>query len=106
MLVFEFVLVWLLARTPAPPFKSPPPRFPTSGDAESLKAAYAATTKWWQRAAQQGYEQALKGLCVLHKSNLIRTPPPSCVVTAILLTSAKAAKYNKKRTEKTEKTGG
>eukprot|EP00729_Bicosta_minor_P013106 gene13106-biopygen14215 len=50
--------------------------------------------KWTQLAAEQGFKDALFNLNNLQQANLIPTPPPGTAVTAILLTSANAAKYN------------
>ena len=49
-----------------------------------------------QLAAEQGFKPALKVLNALQQANLIPTPPPGTTATAILLTSAKASKYNNK----------
>ena len=46
--------------------------------------------------AEQGDDDALKALDTLQQDNLIPTPPPGTAVTAILLTSSKAAKLNNK----------
>lgn len=52
--------------------------------------------KWMQcqLAAAQEHTNALKTLDLMQQHNLFPTPPPSTAVTAILLTSAKASKYN------------
>ena len=47
-------------------------------------------------AAEQGNANAIIPLDDLHQGNLIPTPPPGTAVTAILLTSGKAAKLNNK----------
>ena len=49
-----------------------------------------------QLAAVQGHDIALTGLEGMQRLNLIPTPPPGTAVTTILLTSAKACKYNSK----------
>eukprot|EP00729_Bicosta_minor_P017680 gene17680-biopygen17232 len=50
--------------------------------------------KWLQLAAVQGYETALEALDSMQQGNVVPTPPPGTAVTTILLTSAKACKYN------------
>eukprot|EP00729_Bicosta_minor_P021238 gene21238-biopygen4619 len=78
-----------------------------AGDAAAqfnLSAAYiegkgvehdpAEAAKWTQLAAVQGYKEALHNLDLMQQQNYIPTPPPGTAVTAILLTSANAAKYN------------
>lgn len=57
---------------------------------------FAEAVKWAQLAAVQGNELAHKFLADMQQRNFIQTPPPGTTVTAILLTSAKAAKYNNK----------
>lgn len=54
--------------------------------------------KWLQLAAAavQGNDIALKCLDAMQQHSAIPTPPPSTTVTTILLTSAKACKYNSK----------
>eukprot|EP00729_Bicosta_minor_P032519 gene32519-biopygen16267 len=52
--------------------------------------------KWVQLAAVQGYENVLKVLDAMQQDSAIPTPPPGTAVTTILLTSAKACKYNSK----------
>eukprot|EP00729_Bicosta_minor_P017361 gene17361-biopygen6508 len=59
---------------------------------------FATALKWLQLAelaAQQGYENALQILNMMQQRNDIPTPPPGTAVTAILLSSSKAAKLNK-----------
>ena len=57
---------------------------------------FAEALKWWQLAAEQGGELALKALDEMQQENLIPTPPPGTAVTAILLTAAASSKYNNK----------
>eukprot|EP00729_Bicosta_minor_P032518 gene32518-biopygen16266 len=52
--------------------------------------------KWVQLAAVQGYKNAPKVLDAMQQDSAIPTPPPGTAVTTILLTSAKACKYNSK----------
>eukprot|EP00729_Bicosta_minor_P013443 gene13443-biopygen31112 len=52
--------------------------------------------KWLQLAAVQGDENALEYLDAVQQHSTIPTPPPRTTVTTILLTSAKACKYNSK----------
>ena len=54
----------------------------------------ATALQWWQFAAEQGQENALKALDTVQQHNLFPTPPPGTAVTAILLTSAAGSKHN------------
>eukprot|EP00729_Bicosta_minor_P007000 gene7000-biopygen5174 len=63
---------------------------------EGVDQDFAKALKWFQLAAEQGQEHALEGLDLMQQGNLIPTPPPGATVTATLLTSANAAKYNTK----------
>ena len=47
-------------------------------------------------AAEQGHARSHKIIDLMQQGNGIPTPPPGTTVTAILLTSANAAKYNTK----------
>eukprot|EP00729_Bicosta_minor_P008025 gene8025-biopygen19938 len=96
--------------------------FRKSADAEDAKAQYklwamytegvsvaqdlAEALKWVQLAAVQGHALALKGLDFMQQGNLIPTPPPGTAVTAILLTSTKAAKYTNRTGRVVEPAGG
>ena len=57
---------------------------------------FAETLQWWQLAAEQGIDGAPKALDTLQRKNFFPAPPPGTAVTAILLTSGKAAKLNRK----------
>eukprot|EP00729_Bicosta_minor_P002196 gene2196-biopygen23796 len=50
--------------------------------------------KWLQRSAEQGDAIGTVNLDLMQEKNLIPTPSPGTAVIAILLTSAKASKYN------------
>eukprot|EP00729_Bicosta_minor_P011824 gene11824-biopygen25110 len=63
---------------------------------QGVEQDFCEALTWMQLAAEQGYENSLKALDALQQHNLIPTPPPSTAVTTILLTSAKAVKYNNK----------
>eukprot|EP00729_Bicosta_minor_P022490 gene22490-biopygen728 len=63
-------------------------------DGKGVEQDLSKTVKCFQLAGAQGFKDALKGLDALQQENVIPTPPPGTVVTAILLTSAKGAKYN------------
>ena len=64
------------------------------GTGDGVEQDQAGGIKWLQLAAVQGDEIALKCLDALQQGNEIPTPPPGTAVTTIMLTSAKAAKYN------------
>eukprot|EP00729_Bicosta_minor_P032566 gene32566-biopygen11449 len=61
---------------------------------EGVEQDFSKAVRWMQLAAVQGYALALKTLDLMQQGNLIQTPPPGTTITAILLTSANAAKYN------------
>ena len=61
---------------------------------------FAKALKWLQMAAERGDDNvsrnALETIDFMQQGNLIPTPPPGTAVTAILLSSGKAAKLNNK----------
>eukprot|EP00729_Bicosta_minor_P032464 gene32464-biopygen20866 len=64
------------------------------GNGEGVEQDLSKTVKWFQLAGAQRLKDALTVLDVMQQDNVIPTPPPGTAVTAILLTSANAAKYN------------
>ena len=63
-------------------------------NAEGVAQDIAEAAKWLQLSGAQGFEGALKNLDVMQQVDAIPTPLPGTAVKTILLTSAKAAKYN------------
>eukprot|EP00729_Bicosta_minor_P011825 gene11825-biopygen25111 len=63
---------------------------------EGVEQDLTEALKWVQLAAVQGHENALTGLDHIQLENPPSTPSPGTTVTTILLTSAKACKYNSK----------
>ena len=66
------------------------------GSGKGVPQNLAVALTWLQLAAEQGNGGTLEALDFMQQLNLIPTPPPGTTVTTILLTSAKAAKYNNK----------
>eukprot|EP00729_Bicosta_minor_P010885 gene10885-biopygen23005 len=73
---------------------------------KGVEQDFSKALRWVQLAAAQGVKDAVKGLDVMQQDNVIPTPPPGTVVTAILLTSANAAKYNNRTGRTVEPTEG
>ena len=63
---------------------------------EGVPQDFVAAVKWAQLAAEQGHANTLKAPDEMQQENLSPTPAPGTAVTAILLSSGKAAKLNKK----------
>eukprot|EP00729_Bicosta_minor_P032786 gene32786-biopygen6813 len=64
------------------------------GKGKGVEQDWSKAVRWVQLAGAQGFKDALTALDVLQQHNAIPTPLPGTAVTTILLTSAKAAKYN------------
>ena len=56
----------------------------------------AEAIKWFQLAAGQGHQEALKALDTMQHDNLIPTPPRGTAINTVLLTSAASISYNHK----------
>lgn len=63
-------------------------------EGKGVEQDFGKSVMWVQLAAVQGYEDALEVLDFMQQDNFIPTPLLATAVTAILLTSANAAKYN------------
>jgi len=61
---------------------------------KGVEQNFSKALKWVQLAAVQGFKGARTFLDSMQQHNFIPTPPPGTAITTILLTSAKAAKYN------------
>eukprot|EP00729_Bicosta_minor_P032625 gene32625-biopygen27452 len=67
---------------------------------------FSKAVRWLQLAAAQGFKDALTALDLMQQQNYIPTPPSGTAVTTILLSSAKAAKYNARTGRVVEPTEG
>ena len=63
-------------------------------DGKGVEQDWSKAVRWFQLAGAQGFKVALTVLDAMQQDNLIPTPLLGTAVTTILLTSAKAAKYN------------
>jgi hypothetical protein len=79
-------------------------------EGKGVEQDFSKAVRWLQFVLQlagaQGFKDALTALNHLQQANVIPTPPPGTTITTILLTSANAAKYNKRTGRVVELTEG